>query len=98
MKTPHPQMPWRDAARLTMTSARDAVRADVPGTQRGVALLVVLVTMAVMGALSTEFAYNTRANIWMAEQRHSQLASAVSREGREQDRDAGCERQRIFHK
>ena len=34
--------------------------------QRGVALLVVLVTMAIMGALSTEFAYNTRANIWMA--------------------------------
>jgi len=31
-----------------------------------VALLVVLVTMAIMGALSTEFAYNTRANIWMA--------------------------------
>jgi len=29
-------------------------------------LLVVLVTLAVMGALSTEFAYNTRTNIWMS--------------------------------
>ncbi|MEZ4269116.1 MAG: type II secretion system protein GspK [Myxococcota bacterium] len=45
---------------------RDTVRADVPGTQRGVALLIVMVTVAVMGALSTEFAYNTRTNIWMA--------------------------------
>ena len=59
-------MSFRDASRLTAAAARATVRADVPGTQRGVALLVVLVTMAVMGALSTEFAYNTRANIWMA--------------------------------
>ena len=32
----------------------------------GVALLIVMVTVAIMGALSTEFAYNTRTNIWMA--------------------------------
>ncbi|MDP6946733.1 MAG: hypothetical protein QF464_21465, partial [Myxococcota bacterium] len=50
----------------TTRAARATVRTDVPGTQRGVALLVVLVTVAIMGALSTEFAYNTRANIWMA--------------------------------
>ena len=59
-------MPLKEAARVTASAARATVRSDVPGTQRGVALLVVLVTMAIMGALSTEFAYNTRANIWMA--------------------------------
>ncbi len=63
----HPTpMPLRDALALTRRAAREAVRADVPGTQRGVALLIVLVTVAVMGALSTEFSYNTRTNIWMA--------------------------------
>ena len=56
----------KEASLVTAEAARATVRSDVPGTQRGVALLVVLVTMAVMGALSTEFAYNTRANIWMA--------------------------------
>lgn len=59
-------LPWRAAVRVTSDAVRGTVRADVPGTERGVALLVVLVTLAVMGALSTEFAYNTRANIWMA--------------------------------
>ena len=59
-------MPLYQAIAVTRAAARDAVRADVPGTQRGVALLIVLVTVAVMGALSTEFAYNTRTNIWMA--------------------------------
>lgn len=59
-------LPLRDALRLTGAAVREQVRADVPGTRRGVALLVVLVTVAVMGALSTEFSYNTRTNIWMA--------------------------------
>jgi hypothetical protein len=54
------------AIRLSVAAARDTVRADVPSSERGVALLVVLITVAVMGALSTEFAYNTRTNIWMA--------------------------------
>jgi hypothetical protein len=60
------RMALGDALRLTRAAVRETVRADVPGTQRGVALLIVLVTVAVMGALSTEFAYNTRTNIWMA--------------------------------
>jgi hypothetical protein len=59
-------MAFGEAYRLTRAAMRDTVRADVPGTQRGVALLIVMVTVAVMGALSTEFAYNTRTNIWMA--------------------------------
>ncbi len=59
------RLPLRQALRITGASVRDTVRADVPGTQRGVALLVALVTVAVMAALSTEFAYNTRTNIWM---------------------------------
>ncbi|MGM0576680.1 MAG: general secretion pathway protein GspK [Myxococcota bacterium] len=60
------RLPIREATRITWSALEGAVRADVPGTQRGVALLMVLVTVAVMGALSTEFAYNTRTNIWMA--------------------------------
>ena len=63
---PGGRLPLGDALRLTGGAMRDTVRAEVPGTQRGVALLVVLVTMAIMGALSVEFAYNTRTNIWMA--------------------------------
>ncbi len=59
-------MPLREALRVTGAAVRETVRADVPGTERGVALLIVLVTVAVMGALSVEFAYNTRTNIWMA--------------------------------
>jgi len=34
--------------------------------QRGFAMLMVLVVVAVISALSTQFTYNTRANIWMA--------------------------------
>ena len=57
---------WTHAVTVSLEAARETVRSDVSGSNRGVALLVVLVTVAVMGALSTEFAYNTRTNIWMA--------------------------------
>ena len=53
----------------TADTVREALQLPVhssAGPRRGVALLIVLVTTAVMGALSTEFAYNTRTNIWMA--------------------------------
>ena len=55
-----------EAWSITAGAVRGSVRAEVGPRQRGVALLIVLVTTAVMGALSTEFAYNTRTNIWMA--------------------------------
>lgn len=59
-------MKLRRSIAVSMKAARETVRADVPSSNRGVALLIVLVTVAIMGALSTEFAYNTRTNIWMA--------------------------------
>ena len=59
-------MKLRRSIAVSMQAARETVRADVPSSNRGVALLIVMVTVAIMGALSTEFAYNTRTNIWMA--------------------------------
>ena len=56
----------QDAITLAWEAASTTARGDVVRGQRGVALLIVLVTVAVMGSLSTEFAYNTRTNIWMA--------------------------------
>lgn len=67
-----PQTPQRlrfkDALRVTRAAVRETVSADLPGTskRKGVALLMVLVTVAILAALSTEFAYNTRTNIWMS--------------------------------
>jgi type II secretory pathway component PulK len=59
-------MPLPDASRIVTRAMRETVGADMVNGQRGVALLIVLVTTAIMGAISTEFAYNTRTNIWMA--------------------------------
>ena len=66
---PNHPMSSRQAWRETTCALRSAVQMPVgarEGKRPGVALLIVLVTTAVMGALSTEFAYNTRTNIWMA--------------------------------
>ncbi len=56
----------RDAARLTSRAVRTTVRSDIPGSRRGIALLVVLVLVAIVSALSVQFTYNARANIWMS--------------------------------
>ena len=97
MKTP-PQSPDRglslkEATRVTAQAARATVRADVPGTQRGVALLVVLVTMAVMGALSTESCIQHASEHLDGGQRHGEHSGLLSRAQRLEDRDLGCQRQ-----
>ena len=62
MRRVSPKSAWT----ITAAAVRASVGAQIGPEQRGVALLIVLVTTAVMGVLSTEFAYNTRTNIWMA--------------------------------
>jgi type II secretory pathway component PulK len=52
----------RDAWRLI----RPGIAVDGDRPERGVALLMVLVTVAVMAAFSTEFSYNARVNLRMA--------------------------------
>ena len=59
-------MPLPEAGRVVRHALGKTVGTRMIRGQRGVALLVVLVTTAIMGAVSTEFAYNTRTNIWMA--------------------------------
>ncbi|MCC6620253.1 MAG: general secretion pathway protein GspK [Deltaproteobacteria bacterium] len=61
------------AFRRALGAAGEVVRRSPAGDgaapsprQRGFAMLMVLVVVAVVSALSTQFTYNTRANIWMA--------------------------------
>ncbi len=59
-------LPLSAAWSLTRGAVEDTVRADVPGTRRGLALLMVMIIIAIIGALSIQFTYQTRANIWMS--------------------------------
>lgn len=57
----------RAAFRTALSAAGDvAVKGDGKKRPRGFALLTVIVTVAILSALSVQFTYNTRANIWMA--------------------------------
>ncbi len=54
------------AMALAFGAAADTMRARVPKPQRGFALLMVLGVVAILGALSVQFTFNTRSNIWMS--------------------------------
>jgi len=59
-------LPAAQAARLTWRAARGLAQADVTRGRRGVALLIVMATVAILSSLSVSFAYNQRTNIWMS--------------------------------
>jgi hypothetical protein len=59
-------MTARAALRLTARAVAATVRADVAKARRGVALLIVMVTVAVLIAVSSSFAYSQLTNIWMS--------------------------------
>lgn len=63
-----PPLPLRDAFRLAGGAVKDTVRADVPGTgkRRGLALILALIIIAIVSALSAQFTYHTRTNLWMS--------------------------------
>ncbi|MFT7578998.1 MAG: hypothetical protein ACI9MR_000660 [Myxococcota bacterium] len=56
----------RDAFRVTRGAVGDALMAPAIKARRGAALLIALAVIAIVGAVSTQFVYHTRSQIWMA--------------------------------
>lgn len=65
MTNPTRPVPLRDALALTRGAVAATVRAEVPRGRRGLALLLVLIITAIIAALSVQFTYQTRTNLWM---------------------------------
>jgi len=62
----HQPLPLRDALRVTRRAVGRTVRSEASGGRRGMALLIALIIVAIIGALSVQFSYQTRTNIWMS--------------------------------
>jgi len=56
---------WR-AMKLASRATASGLRVEVKGRERGLALLMAMVVTAILGALSVQFSYNLRANLYMS--------------------------------
>ncbi|PKN55924.1 MAG: hypothetical protein CVU56_18805 [Deltaproteobacteria bacterium HGW-Deltaproteobacteria-14] len=68
MKTTTQPLPMRDAFALARRGVADTVhRTRSPkGRPRGIALMMVLIMTGIIAALSVQFTYHTRTNLWMS--------------------------------
>lgn len=56
---------WR-AMKLASRATASGLRVEAKGRERGLALLMAMVVTAILGALSVQFSYNLRANLYMS--------------------------------
>jgi len=68
MSTPTRPLPMTEALSLTRRAVADTVHrtGTRDGRPRGIALLMVLILTGIIAALSVQFTYHTRTNIWMS--------------------------------